>query len=396
MTPSARLILNRGTRHRILDGHPWVFASEVERVEGDAVDGETIELRSARGELLGSAIYNSQSQIVARRYARNLTPLDESLLSMRLDDAIACRGPLHARGAARRLVWSESDQLPGLIVDRYDDVLVLQSLTAAMARREETIANLLLKKTGCRVILARNDAPVRQLEGLPLERKILRGDYAPPTRVIIAGITYALDLWSGQKTGFYLDQAENYEAVAAQARGRRVLDCFTNQGGFALSAMRAGAASCRAVDQSTEALKLAEATANVEKLKVEWMQANVFDLLRHYEQKRERFDLIVLDPPSFTKSKGNKEGALRGYHDLHLRALRLLTEGGLLATFSCSHHVSAQDWDDLLQRASAETGMTLRLRQRLGQSSDHPILVNVPETEYLRGYLLEKVHERTA
>ena len=176
MTPTARLILNRGIRHRILDGHPWVFASEVDRVEGEAVDGETIELRSARGELLGSAIYNSHSQIVARRYARNLAPLDERLLSLRLDDAIACRGSLPARGAARRLVWSESDQLPGLIVDRYDDVLVLQSLTAAMARREEIIANLLLAKTGCRIILARNDAPVRQLEGLPLERKILRGD----------------------------------------------------------------------------------------------------------------------------------------------------------------------------------------------------------------------------
>jgi len=400
MTPTARLILNRGVRHRILDGHPWVFASEVERVEGEAVDGETIELRSARGEMLGSAIYNSRSQIVARRYAREQVPLDEHLLSKRLDAAIAFRGqtggPITTRGVARRLVWSESDQLPGLIIDRYDDVLVLQSLTAAMSRREEIIANLLLKKTGCRTILARNDAPVRQLEGLPLERKILRGEYEAPTRVTIAGISYALDLWSGQKTGFYLDQADNYAAVAAHARGRRVLDCFTNQGGFALSAMQAGAKSCRAVDQSTEALKLAEATAKTAKLSVEWMQANVFDLLRHYEQKRENFDLVVLDPPSFTKSKGNKEGALRGYHELHLRALKLLTEGGILATFSCSHHVTAQDWDELLQKVAAETGMTLRLRQRLGQSSDHPILVNVPETEYLRGYLLEKVHERTA
>jgi 23S rRNA (cytosine1962-C5)-methyltransferase len=391
MTHSARLILNRGVRHRILDGHPWVFASEVDRLEGAPDDGGTVELRSARGELLGSAIYNSRSQIVARRYAHDLAPLDEPLLAARLDHALARRPGHDVPGAARRLVWSESDQLPGLIVDRYDGVLVLQSLTAAMARREEIIANLLLAKTGCRVILARNDAPVRQLEGLPLERKILRGDYQPPTRVTIAGISYALDLWSGQKTGFYLDQAENYAAVAALARGRRVLDCFTNQGGFALSAMRAGAASCRAVDQSVEALKLAEATAQAEKLEVEWIQASVFDLLRHYEQKRETFDLVVLDPPSFTKSKGNKEAALRGYHDLHLRALRLLTGGGLLATFSCSHHVTAQDWDGLLQRAAAETGLTLRLRQRLGQSSDHPILINVPESEYLRGYLVEKV-----
>ena len=395
MTHPARLILNKGARHRILSGHPWVFAGEVERIEGQAEDGGTVEIRSHRGEGLGSAIYNRQSQIVARRYATELIPLDERLLSARLDEALAYRESLRqqagASGVAQRLCWSESDQLPGLIVDRYDDVLVLQTLTLAMAKREALIAELLRAKTGCRVVLARNDAPVRQLEGLPLERAVLHGNYEAPTRVHIAGIDYQLDLWSGQKTGFYLDQAENYAAVAARAPGRRVLDCFTNQGAFALSALRAGAISCRAVDQSAEALRQAAATAKGAKLEVEWLQANVFDLLRHYEQKRETFDLIVLDPPSFTKSKGNKESALRGYHELHLRALRLLTRGGILATFSCSHHVTAADWDDLLPRAASETGTTLRLRRRLGQSSDHPVLVNVPETEYLRGYVLEKV-----
>ena len=396
MTHPARLILNKGVRHRIFAGHPWVFASEVDRVEGQAEDGGTVEVRSPKGESLGSAIYNSHSQIVARRYAGELIALDARLLGLRLDEALAHREQCAATipGQARRLVWSESDQLPGLIVDRYDDVLVIQTLTMAMSRREAIIVELLLKKTGCRVALARNDAPVRQLEGLPLERTILHGTYEAPTRVQIAGIAYNLDLWSGQKTGFYLDQAENYAAVAAYARGRRVLDCFTNQGAFALSAMKAGAVSCRAVDQSTEALRHAEATAKAENLQVEWLQADVFDLLRHYEKQRETFDLIVLDPPSFTKSKGNKASALRGYHELHLRALRLLTSGGILATFSCSHHVTAQDWDELLQRAASETGATLRLRQRLGQSSDHPVLVNVPETEYLRGYVLEKVNER--
>jgi 23S rRNA (cytosine1962-C5)-methyltransferase len=395
MTHPARLILNKSVRHRILAGHPWVFATEVERVEGRAEDGGTIEVRSAKGESLGSAIYNSRSKIVARRYARGIVELDGRLLGERIDAALAYReslGTMEA-GGARRLVWSESDQLPGLVVDRYDDVLVLQSLTLAMARREACIAGLLAQKTGCRVVLTRNDAPVRQLEGLPLERNVLLGSYQTPTRVRIAGITYELDLWSGQKTGFYLDQAENYAAVAAFAQGRRVLDCFTNQGAFALSARKAGAASCRGVDQSAEALRHAEATARAENLSVEWMQANVFDLLRHYEQRRETFDLIVLDPPSFTKSKGNKESALRGYRELHLRAMRLLTPGGILATFSCSHHVTSRDWDELLQRAATETGTTLRLRRRLSQSSDHPVLVNVPETEYLQGYVLEKVDE---
>jgi len=395
MTHPGRLILNKGVRHRILTGHPWVFASEVDRIEGHAEDGGTIEILSPKGAFLGSAIYNSRSQIVARRYARESTALDARLLGLRLDGALAYRGPT-IPGTARRLVWSESDQLPGLVVDRYDDVLVLQTLTLAMSRREAIIADLLIQKTGCRVVLARNDAPVRQLEGLPLERTVLHGTYGPPTRVRIAGIGYDLDLWSGQKTGFYLDQAENYAAVAAFAPGRRVLDCFTNQGAFALSARKAGAASCRGIDQSAEALRHAAVTAQAEGLEIAWIEGNVFDLLRHYEQNRETFDLIVLDPPSFTKTKGNKTSALRGYHELHLRALRLLTSGGILATFSCSHHVTAEDWAELLQRAASETGVTLRLRQRLGQSSDHPILVNVPETGYLRGYVLEKVNEKVA
>ena len=393
MPHPARLYLNKGVRHRILTGHPWVFASEVGRIDGKPVDGGTVDLRSLKGEFLGSAIYNSRSQIVARRYSTEDLPLDAALLAARLDAAPAHRGEV-SPGTARRLVWSESDQLPGLIVDRYDDVIVLQSLTLAMAQRESIVAGLLLEKTGARVILARNDAPVRKLEGLPLERNVLHGNYAAPTRVHIAGIGYELDLWSGQKTGFYLDQAENYAAVAAYAPGRRVLDCFTNQGAFALTAKKAGAVSCRAIDQSGEALRHAEATGKAEGLAIEWIQANVFDLLRQYEQARESFDLVVLDPPSFTKTKDNKASALRGYHELHLRALRLLTPGGILATFSCSHHVSAGDWSGLLEKAAAETGVTLRLRERLSQSSDHPILVNVPETEYLRGYVLEKVGQR--
>jgi 23S rRNA (cytosine1962-C5)-methyltransferase len=394
MTQAPRLHLNKGVRHRILDGHPWVFASEVERMEGDVQDGETVELLSPKGQFLGSAIYNSHSQIVARRYSRDHAALDAVLLGRRLDAALAHRRAIGAgTRAAHRLVWSESDQLPGLIVDRYDDVLVVQTLTLAMARREKIIARLLLEKTKTRAILARNDAPVRQLEGLPLERRMLHGELGAPVKVEIAGITYQLDLWSGQKTGFYLDQAENYAAVAAYARGRRVLDCFTNQGAFALSAMRAGATSCCAIDQSAEALRLAASTAAAEKLTVDWVQGNVFDLLRATEQAHETFDLVILDPPSFTKGKSNRASALRGYHELHLRALRLLTAGGIMATFSCSHHVTALDWAGLLERAAKDTGATLRLRQRLGQSSDHPILVNVPETEYLHGYVVEKVDE---
>jgi 23S rRNA (cytosine1962-C5)-methyltransferase len=395
MTPVPRLHLNKGVRHRILEGHPWVFASEVGSLEGAPEDGGTVELVSAKSQFLGSAIYNSRSQIVARRYSLKRTPLDETLIGQRIDRALAYRRAIGVSDrAALRLFWSEADGLPGLIVDRYGDTLVLQTLTLALARCEEVIARLLAEKTGCRVILARNDPPVRQLEGLPLERRMLRGELAGPVAVELAGITYQLDLWSGQKTGFYLDQVENYAAVAACASGRRVLDCFTNQGAFALSAMRAGAAWCRAIDQSAEALRLAAATAQDHQLKIEWTQENVFDHLRACEQRRETFDLIILDPPSFTKGKANRASAVRGYHELHVRALRLLTPGGIMATFSCSHHVTASDWTDLLERAARDSGAALRLRQVLRQSSDHPILVNVPETGYLHGYVVEKVDER--
>ena len=224
-----RLHLNKGTRHRIFAGHPWVFASEVEKIEGNAEDGETIDLVSAKGAFLGRAIYNSRSQIVARRYALEPVELDAALLSRRLDAALAFRGKLPVEGA-RRLVWSESDQLPGLIVDSYAGVLVVQTLTLAFARREKILVELLREKTGTLTILGRNDAPVRQLEGLPMERVILHGKYQAPTLVQIAGIRYRLDLWAGQKTGFYLDQQDNYEKVASLCDGRRVLDCFTNQG----------------------------------------------------------------------------------------------------------------------------------------------------------------------
>ena len=393
MTHPARLLLNKGVRHRILDGHPWVFASEVERIEGAAQDGGTVGLISPKGQFIGSALYNSRSQIVARRYSREEVALDEALMGRRLDQALAHRadaGAGGASGASAGLVGvgpaagADRGSLRGRAGDADAD-----AGHGASARRSSR---------GCwrqRPAAGRSWRATTRRCGswrdCRWSGRCCWGKSAAPVEVTIAGIRYPLDLWSGQKTGFYLDQAENYEAVAAYARGRRMLDCFTNQGAFALSAMRAGAASCRAIDQSAEALRLAAATATAAGLEVDWVQGNVFDLLRAAEQAHETFDLVVLDPPSFTKGKGNRASALRGYHELHLRALRLLTAGGIMATFSCSHHVTAADWEELLERAAKDTGSTLRLRRRLGQSSDHPILVNVPETEYLHGYVVEKI-----
>lgn len=385
--------------HRILSGHPWVYASEVGRVDGEPADGDCVEVRDPKGRLLGSALYSGTSQIAARRYSRQSEDLNNAVLGRKLDAALAYRCRLDDEESAagrpvpqaRRLVWSDADELPGLIVDRYADVLVLQTLTAGMARRQEAIVGLLTDRLHPATILARNDVPVRRMEGLDQERCALTGSYQSPTRVEIAGLPLELDLLEGQKTGFYLDQAETYPAVARHAAGRRVLDCFTNQGGFALTCLRAGAASCRAVDQSAEALARGEACAKRLGVEATWEKDNVFDLLPKLERAGDVYDMVILDPPSFTRGKAQVASALRGYKELHLRALRLLPPGGLLATFCCSHHIGDREWAGLLADAAGDAGVTLRRWERYGQSRDHPVLATVPETEYLRGDLLEKL-----
>jgi 23S rRNA (cytosine1962-C5)-methyltransferase len=382
--------LKPGVRHRIKAGHPWVFKTEIGRVEGTPADGDSVEIRDEKGKSLGSGIYNAQSQITVRRYSLRRETLDRDFLSTALDRAFAFRKGLPPR-AAQRLVWSESDSLPGLILDRYQETLVLQTLTAAMARHQETIVELALSKTGLSTVIARNDAPVRQLEGLTLEKKIVAGNYEPPTPVEICGLPFALDLWTGQKTGFYLDQMDNYELVSQHAAGRRVLDVFCNQGAFALLCKKRGATECLALDQSAEALSRGRETAKRAGLPLTWVEANAFDWLRETERTRRVFDLIILDPPSFTKSKQQVAAAVRGYHELHLRALKLLTPGGLLASFTCSHSMTDAIWREMLEAAAADAGCSLRLRQIFSQGADHPILLHIPETEYLRGFLLEKI-----
>lgn len=389
------LYLNTGITHRIFSGHPWVFKSEIGRIVGEPVDGETVEVRNTKGKFFGSGIYNSQSQIVFRRYSHHTQELDPAFLEKRIDEALAYRARLALPGSephsAQRLIWSESDQLPGVIVDRYRDVLVIQTLTLAMSQLEPVLVDILARKLKPTAIIARNDAPIRRFEGLPQEKKIVFGEYKGPTEVEMAGLTFALDLWAGQKTGFYLDQVDNYAKVARHAAGRRVLDCFTNQGAFALACRAAGAVSCRAIDQSDEAVTRGRDTAKRHQLEIEWITGNVFDLLPLYERERHSYDMVILDPPSFTKTKGKVDAARRGYKELHIRGLRLLPPGGLLASFCCSHHMGENEWQDLLAEVAGELDISLRLVERMTQTRDHPVLTEVPETEYLRGYLLEKV-----
>jgi 23S rRNA (cytosine1962-C5)-methyltransferase len=381
-------------RSRILHGHDWVYGSEVLKTFGAPVDGGVVSIRDGKDKLLGTGIYNSRSQIVARRFSRQRQELDLDFFQRRIRQAIEYRKRRGVDMRTCRLVWSESDGLPGLIVDRYGDAFVAQTLTLAMDERLELIVEALwgeaegLAGAGA-VIVERNDAPVRKAEGMELRTGILRGTGRTVQEVEIAGMRFEIDALQGQKTGFYLDQVENYRAVSDWAPGRRVLDCFANQGAFALGCAKAGATAVTAVDISAEAVGQVSANAARNGARVDALAANVFDYLKEREASGAQYDLIILDPPSFTKSKEKLHDAMRGYKDIHLRAFKLLSPAGLLATFSCSHHVGAEMFREMISEALVDAKRSARLLARYGQNVDHPILSTMPETEYLKGFLLE-------
>jgi len=376
-------------RSRLFHGHEWVYTSDVKGTTGSPVPGDVIELRDVKGRALGSAIYNPQSQIVARRFSYRRQDLDEEFFKRRIERAVNYRATLDIDQKLCRLVWSESDGIPGLIVDRYGDNLVIQTLTLAMAQREELIVSALKELINPAAIISRNDAPVRKAEGLELEKKVLHG-YAPKAFTIRTGkLAFQVDLLEGQKTGLYLDQLENYNLVAKYAKGRRVLDCFTNQGGFAQACALAGATEVVAVDVSETAINMALENARTVGVPLGARTENCFDFLKTAEKRGDTYDMIILDPPSFTKTKQSLHDALRGYKEIHLRAMRMLQPGGILATFSCSHHVSLGDFRMMINSAAVDTKRTLRYLASYTQRPDHPVITGIPETEYLRGYAME-------
>jgi 23S rRNA (cytosine1962-C5)-methyltransferase len=381
-------------RARILHGHDWVFSSEVLKVFGDPADGEVISLKDGRDKLIGSAIYNSKSQIVARRFSRQRQELDLDFFKRRIAQASEYRDRRGVDPKLRRVVWSESDGLPGVILDRYGDHFVLQTLTLAMDVRKELIVQAVVDLFGALTIIERNDASIRKAEGLDARTAILRGDGAPAITIAIGGLRFDVDLVHGQKTGFYLDQRDNYPLVAADARDRRVLDCFANQGAFALACAHAGAADVAAVEENADNVMAGKQNAARHNLKVRWIEQDVFAFLRGAEKAQAEYDLIILDPPSFTKSKSGLRDALRGYRELHVRAFKLLSKNGLLATFSCSHYVSQSAFDQTIAEALVDARRSARRLGRFEQALDHPVLPTVPETEYFKGVLLEMMPGR--
>jgi 23S rRNA (cytosine1962-C5)-methyltransferase len=381
-------------RARIFHGHDWVFSGEVLKVFGKPADGDVISLKDGKDRLIGSGIYNSKSQIVARRFSRRKQDLDLDFFQRRIAQAAEYRARRGVNPRLCRLVWSESDGLPGVIVDRYGDNLVFQTSTLAMDQRKPLIVEALRTLGAVETIVERNDAPVRRAEGMEPKIGISFGAAPGETEIEVAGLRLMTDLLHAQKTGFYLDQMANYDAVAQFAKGRRVLDCFTSQGAFALACARAGAAEVTGVEESVPSVANARLNAEQNGVQATWVEQDVFAFLRAAEKNGAEYDLIILDPPSFTKTKGGLRDALRGYHELHLRAFKLLSRDGILATFSCSHHVTETIFNQTIVDALVDARRSARRLRRFEQALDHPVLPTLPETEYFKGALLEMMPGR--
>ena len=384
---------------RVFHGHDWVYGTEVRAVFGNPQPGDVVALKDHRDRFLGSALYNPRSQIVARRFSRRKQQLDADFFRRRVHQAVELRRQKLGSEELMREVWSESDGLPGLIVDRYRDVLVVQMLTLAMLLHESEIVEALREELQPACVLVRNDSPVLAAEGIEPDTHIAFGNMPPPFVVTGRGLKFEVDPAHGQKTGLYLDQLDNYGQVAQYAKGKRVLDCFCNQGGFALACAKGGAADVTAVDISELAMQAVQRNAQLNGVSLHRVVANAFDMLSaESEAVRKggdsKWDVIVLDPPSFTRNRKSLNGALRGYKEIHLRALQLLPVGGILSTFCCSHHMSRELFMQVIAEAAVDAHCTLRLVAEHGQRADHPVLLNIPETQYLRGFTFELVAGR--
>jgi len=389
-----KVIVNERAAKRLRGGHVWVYASDVLNDAG-AKPGSLVHVIGPKDKVLGSAIYSSSSQIKLRLLGREALRTEEELLELvrqRLDEAVVYRTKVVRDSDACRLVFSEADRLPGLIIDQYNDVFTLQVLTQAWAdqQRKQAIIAELKKFAGVENIVERADARIRQLEQLPeMESRLIEGGKSS-TIFTMNGVKFHYDALGGQKTGAFLDQRENYAAAAQYAKGE-ALDVCTYQGGFALHLARV-CDKVTAVDISREVLEVAEQNeklnAAANKNEIEWIEGNAFDLMKDYSSAGKQYDTIVLDPPAFAKSKKNLESALRGYKELNLRAMKMLRPGGVLVTCSCSFAVSEQDFLDVLNGAAQDAHRSVRILEKRTQAKDHPILLGVPETYYLKCFIL--------
>ncbi len=371
-------------------GHLWVYRTEIARIEGTPEDGDAVSVVTATGRPLGTGLLNTRSQIAVRLFTRDEAPLDEGFFRARLDSALSLRRRIAAETTACRLVFSEGDFLPGLIVDRYGEVLVIQTLTLGMDRRKEMLARLLSDFAAPRGIYARNDPAIRVLEGLPREKGWLLGGGPVEVEIEESGAHFVVDVEHGQKTGFFLDQRENRLRAAELARESDVLDCFSYTGAWAIHAARGGARAVTGIEISEEAVALAERNAarNGVQPQCRFLRGNAFDELRRLSTAGVRFDLVILDPPAFVRSRRALYGGLAGYKEINLRALKLLRPRGWLVTCSCSYHVDEALLRDTVLEAARDAGRRLRLVESRFQARDHPVHPAMPETRYLKCLIL--------
>src|SRR6185436_12368635 len=392
------LVLKKGREKSLRRRHPWLFSGAVEKLSGKAGAGDTVDIRDASGKVLGRAAYSPKSQIRARVWTFDPSEeVDAAFFRRRIERALALREALPARRHtnALRLVHGESDGLPGLIVDRYADVLVAQFLAAGVERWRDPILDTLSALTAAEAIFERSDAEVRKLEALPARVGFARGNRnASRCPIVEYGLNFRVDVEQGQKTGFFLDQRENRQRVRALAAGRAVLDGFSYTGGFSIAALSGGASRVTAIESSAPALEVAQenlAANPLDAARIEFVQGDVFAKLRTLRDQNAKFDLVVLDPPKFAPSAAQVKNAARAYKDINLWALKLLSPGGLLATFSCSGGVSAELFQSIVAGAAVDAGADAKIIERFGAAADHPVATEFPEGEYLKGLLLLKV-----
>ena len=385
------LSLQAGKEHRFLRGERTVYAGEVAHIEGEITLGGEADVVSSRGQFLGRGFLSPSSKQLLRIVTRERRPLDESLFEELLREAIAYRRML-GNDSCCRLVFGDADSLPGLTVDRFESVLSIQTLTAGMDQRKEILCDLLERLLHPAAIYERNDVAVRKKEGLPLKKGLLRGSLPSELLVRENGFLIKIDVEKGQKTGSYLDQRENHAAIAPYVSGKQVLDACCCTGGFGLHAAGYGAEFVTASDISADALEQArENYARNGFDRVEFIEADVFELLREYERQGRQFDVVILDPPAFCKNKSALEKACRGYKEINLRALRLLPKGGILVTNSCSHYLTPELFWEVLRSAAEDAGKGLRVIEQRIQSRDHPVTLGEPQSLYLKCMILQVI-----
>lgn len=380
-----------GRQKKLIQGHPWVYGNEIERVEGETVDGELVTVVDFRGRYMGTGFYNSHSLITVRLLTNRQEAITEEMIASRVEAACAYRRYVLSREGTDscRLIYGEADRLPGVIADRFGGVIVLQILALGMEKYTQVIADALVGACHPECLLLQNDDAIRRKEGMACFTRVLVGELPERTVIHENGVKLIVDVRGGQKTGYFLDQKDNHLFLRQFCKGARVLDCFSYIGGFALNAAAAGAREVTAVDISESAVELIRQNAALNGAKIETVCANCFDFLREQVRLKERYDVVVLDPPAFTKAHANMASACRGYKEIALSAMRLLPPGGVLATHSCSYHMPEDVFVNTVLSAAQDLHRKVRVITLRRQDIDHPVLAGYPESHYLKSLWLQ-------